>query len=118
MRRLLLLTVVLFIASAGPARSDAATRLNATVGPEFTIRLTTAAGRSVKTLKPGAYSIVVRDRSKRHNFHLTGPTKVLSRSTGVRFVGMRTWYVTLHEGTYRFVCDPHARVMKGSFRVS
>jgi plastocyanin len=101
----------------GAARSDAATRLNATVGPKLTITLKTVAGRSVKTLKPGSYTIVVRDRSKLHNFHLIGPTKVLNRSTSVRFMGMRTWYLTLLEGTYRFVCDPHARLMKGTFRV-
>jgi len=26
--------------------------------------------------------------------------------------------VTLKKGAYRFVCDPHASVMKGSFKVA
>jgi len=26
--------------------------------------------------------------------------------------------VTLEKGVYRFVCDPHSSVMKGSFRVA
>ena len=48
------------------------TRLVATVGPSNTITLTRNGAR-VRALTAGAYVIVVRDRSKRHNFHLTGP---------------------------------------------
>jgi plastocyanin len=28
------------------------------------------------------------------------------------------WHVTLRKGTYKYVCDPHATFMKGSFTVS
>jgi plastocyanin len=28
------------------------------------------------------------------------------------------WTVTLKRGTYRFVCDPHATIMKGVLRVT
>jgi hypothetical protein len=28
------------------------------------------------------------------------------------------WRVTLKHGTYRFVCDPHATIMKGVLRVT
>ena len=66
-------------------------------------------------LKPGAYAIVVRDRSRAHNFRLTGPG--VRRATRVPFVGTVTWRVTLRAGTYRFRCDPHARAMRGSFTV-
>jgi hypothetical protein len=32
-------------------------------------------------------------------------------------MGTRTWRVRLAKGkTYRFVCDPHADEMRGSFR--
>jgi plastocyanin len=92
--------------------------LKATVGPGSTITLKNSAGRTVKTLRAGSYVIVVRDRSSRHNFHLIGPTNTLNRSTGVRFVGTKTWRLTLTKGAYRFVCDAHSRTMKGTFRVS
>ena len=32
--------------------------------------------------------------------------------------GTFRWVVTLKKGTYRYVCDPHASFMKGSFTVS
>jgi plastocyanin len=92
------------------------TRLTATVGPGATISLRTAAGRRVTRLRRGRYRITVRDRSASHNFHLRGPG--VNKRTTVRFRGTRTWTVTLRRGLYRFVCDPHARRMRGSFRVT
>jgi plastocyanin len=32
--------------------------------------------------------------------------------------GTTTWKVTLKKGTYKYVCDPHASFMKGSFTVA
>jgi plastocyanin len=93
-----------------------ATRLNATVGPGFTITLRTAAGAKVTRLKAGTYRITVRDRASFHNFHLRGPG--LNRRTGVEFVGTRTWTVTLRAGRYSYICDPHATSLRGSFRVA
>jgi plastocyanin len=92
------------------------TRLTATVGPGATISLRTATGRRVTRLRRGRYRIVVRDRSRSHNFHLRGPG--VNKRTTVGFRGTRTWTVTLRRGIYRFVCDPHARRMRGSFRVT
>ena len=103
---------VLALALAAPA--PAATRLVATVGPGFTITLTKG-GTKVRTLKPGAYTISVRDKSSSHNFALRGPG--VTKSTSVAFVGTKTWTVTLKKGTYRYVCTPHADLMKGSFTV-
>ena len=93
-------------------------KLNATVGPGATITLTTPAGKKVVTTRAGLYDIAVRDRSRFHNFHLTGGT--LNRKTTVPFVGTTTWKsVRLQAGrTYRFVCDPHKTRMKGSFRAT
>jgi plastocyanin len=99
---------------ATPA-APAARRLVATVGPGFTIALRTPGGARVRSLARGAYSIVVRDRSRAHNFHLMGPG--INRRTAVGRTGTFTWRVTLRAGRYRFVCDPHARAMRGSFRV-
>jgi plastocyanin len=33
-------------------------------------------------------------------------------------VGNKTWTVKLKKGTYKYQCDPHASIMKGSFKVS
>jgi plastocyanin len=90
--------------------------LIATVGPGFTISLRTTAGRRVSRVRRGRYRIRVRDRSSMHNFHLRG--RGVNKRTTVRFRGTVTWTVTLRVGTYRFVCDPHARRMRGSFRVT
>jgi plastocyanin len=91
------------------------TRLNATVGPGFSISLRTTAGRRVTSLRRGRYRIVVNDRSRVHNFHLTGPR--VNKKTTVGFRGRTTWTLTLRRGTYRFVCDPHRTAMRGSVRV-
>jgi plastocyanin len=98
-----------------PTTTPPARRLVATVGPGFTISLRTAAGARVTTIRRGTYTITVRDRSREHNFHLLGPR--VNRRTTVAARGTFTWRVTLRAGRYRFVCDPHADAMRGSFRV-
>jgi plastocyanin len=98
-------------ASLPPARPPTTTP----PAPGFTISLRTAAGARVTTLRRGTYTIVVRDRSRAHNFHLLGPR--MNRRTTVAARGTFTWRVTLRAGRYRFVCDPHATAMRGSFRV-
>jgi plastocyanin len=90
-------------------------RLVATVGPSNTITLTRNGAR-VRTLTAGAYVIVVRDRSKRHNFHLTGPR--VNRKTAVGRTGTVTWKLTLGAGTFRYVSDPQAKRVRGSFVVN
>jgi plastocyanin len=91
--------------------------LTATVGPGQTISLRTSRGAPVRRLKAGRYRIVVRDRSTVHNFHLTGPG--VNKKTTARFRGSVTWTVSFRKGrTYRFVCDPHRKQMRGSFRAT
>jgi plastocyanin len=82
----------------------------------YRIELTNRADRAVKTVKAGTYRIKIEDRASIHDFHLTGPG--VNKSTSVAFVGERIWTVKLTRGTYRFFCDPHASVMRGSFRVT
>ena len=101
------------IPTAGSA--PAATRLVATVGPGFTITLKTASGTRVRVLKPGTYTITVRDRSNIHNFHLKGPG--VNKDSGVSVVATRTWTVRFRAGKYVYVCDPHAESMRGTFTV-
>jgi plastocyanin len=121
MRRLAVLAIALFaFASLGAAGGEAtpaqATKLQARVGPGFTISLSTEAGARVTKLDPGTYDIEVQDLSEEHNFHLTGPGGV-NRTTEVGETGTVTWTVTFADGTYRYVCDPHAAAMSGSFTV-
>ena len=110
---LVLLTALLALLAVAPA--DAALpKLVGTVGPGFTITLTKN-GTQVTRLKAGAYSITVNDRASIHDFHLTGPG--VNKTTSVSGTGKVTWTVTLQKGkTYRFVCDPHASIMRGSFK--
>lgn len=89
-------------------------RLTGTVGPGFSISMRTPAGAVARTATAGTYRITIRDRSAAHNFHLIGPG--VNRRTSVAFRGTVTWTLRLRAGTYRFLCDPHARQMRGSFR--
>jgi plastocyanin len=100
--------VVVATASAAPVK------LTASVGAGFTISLKKGSTKVTK-LKAGKYTISVSDKSNIHNFHLTGPG--VSKKTGVGFTGTAKWAVTLKKGTYKFVCDPHATIMKGKFTV-
>jgi plastocyanin len=115
-KRTSLLATIAAVAALTAAPAEAATpKLTATVGPNDTISLRTAAGAPVRVLKPGRYTIVVRDRADDHNFILRGPG--VTKSSGVGSTGTATWRVTLRAGAYRFWCGPHADEMKGSFRV-
>jgi plastocyanin len=113
--RLALAAAVAASALVVAGAAQAAGTLNGTVGPGFTITLTQG-GKKVTTLKAGTYTIKVADKSSIHNFHLTGPG--VNKDTGVKTVGSTTWKVTLKKGTYKYVCDPHKTIMKGSFTVT
>jgi Copper binding proteins, plastocyanin/azurin family len=83
-------------------------KLPGTVGPGFTINMK-------KPTKAGKYSLVVRDLSDMHNFHLKGPG--VNVKTSVAAKGTRTFTIKVVKGKYSFVCDPHASTMKGSFTI-
>jgi len=109
------LALVGAVAALGAAPAWAGgTTLTGTVGPEDTITLTKL-GHKVASLQAGRYTIVIADKASDHNFHLSGPG--IDKSTSISGTGRSTWHVTLRKGTYRFVCDPHASFMKGSFVV-
>jgi plastocyanin len=113
--RLALVAAVVVSALGLTAVAQAASTLTGTVGPGFTITLTQG-GKKVTALKAGSYTIKIADKSNIHNFHLTGPG--VNKKTSVPATGSTTWKVTLKKGTYKFVCDPHASIMKGSFKVT
>jgi len=106
---------VLVAALSVPAALAATPTLTGTVGPGFTITLTQG-GKKVSKLKAGTYVFKIADKSEQHNFHLTGPG--VNKTTSVEAKGNSTWKLTLKKGTYKYVCDPHASFMKGSFTVS
>lgn len=118
--------------SAAPttgATSDASTdpgaevtTLLAVVGTEadpeaYEISLTDESGSPITTLPAGDYSLTFVDRSSRHNFRMTGPGDV-DVSTDVGGTDESTVEITLVEGTYEYVCDPHASSMNGSLEVT
>jgi plastocyanin len=107
----LLAAALVVVASA----SAATPTLTGTDGPGFTITLKKGS-KKVTSLKAGKYKFVIKDLSNIHNFHLSGPG--VNKKTGVGSTGTTTWTVTLKKGTYKFICDPHAAIMKGSFKVT
>ncbi|HEY7197865.1 MAG TPA: plastocyanin/azurin family copper-binding protein [Gaiellaceae bacterium] len=110
-----LATIVTALGAA--AGANAATKLTGTVGPDSSFAISLKQGtKKVTKLKAGKYTIVIKDTAAIHNFHLTGPG--LNKTTPVTGKGTFTWAVTLKKGTYKYVCDPHKTVMKGSFTVS
>jgi plastocyanin len=90
-------------------------KLIGSVGPGFVISLTDAQGNRVTQLNAGPYEFEIDDRAEEHNFHLLGPG--VDRSTPVETTAKVTWQVTLQDGTYTFVCDPHSLQMRGMFQV-
>jgi plastocyanin len=90
--------------------------LKGSVGPGFDISLTTEEGTPVDTLSAGTYTLEVDDQSDIHNFHLTGTG--VDVMTEVPATGVESFDITVEAGTYKFVCDPHAGQMNGSFEVT
>lgn len=112
---LLLPLVLAAVLLPGSAQSAAkATKLTATVGPGFSIRLVDANGQAVSQLDAGDYTIEIRNLSpaQEHNFHLIGPGVDRASAFDNNTV---TWDVTLVNGTYNYKCDAHPTQMKGSF---
>jgi hypothetical protein len=100
---------------AGVAGADGAP-LQGSVGPGFSISLSSASGARITHLDAGSYSLVVDDKSDEHNFHIQGPGGV-DASTEVLGMGASTFPLTLVDGTYTFICDAHPASMKGTFTV-
>jgi hypothetical protein len=120
MKRLVVL-VIIVLASATPSvawSSSVTVKLYATVatGPAITFKAKTAIGDvPVTRLQAGRYTVVVRDTSKRDNFHLFGPG--LDKRTSRSFVGRQQWVLVLRKGTYTFRSDAHPLTTKRTFRV-
>jgi len=90
------------------------TILSATVGPGRTIKLTKG-GRKVASVLHGKFKIVVQDKTKKDNFHLT--CSGVNKKTKVKTKSRTTWNVTLAKGKCTYKSDAHKK-LKGSFKVT
>jgi plastocyanin len=107
--------------TTGTETTGGGPKLIGTVGSEgdpeaFEITLTTEDGSEVTNLTPGDYTLEIKDLATTHNFHLTGPGVDVSSEVGE--TEDENYDITLQDGTYDFVCDPHSSQMNGSFTVS
>jgi plastocyanin len=121
LRPLLLLLPVVALLALGSTQAGAHTtavkKLYGTVGPGFTIKLTTKnLKKKLTKVKPGRYTFLIFDKATTHNFHLKGPG--VNKMTTIRFLGTKVWKrLKLKKGTYKYWCDPHRTTMHGSFKV-
>jgi hypothetical protein len=123
MARLLAAAVILVALVAAPLADPADNpTLIATVGTNdgFDIGLADANGAPVVRIPPGTYTIVVRDRSTLHNYHLaSNEDPTVDFRTELDFVGEMSFTVTLKDGVrYAYACEPHWQTMNGAFFVA
>jgi len=106
---------------AGRAGADGEL-LVATVGTNdgFDIALNHQDGSLVNQIRPGTYTIRVRDRSRLHNLHLASNSDpTVDFRTELEFVGEQDFTVTFKDGhRYAYACEPHWQTMNGAFFVS
>jgi hypothetical protein len=113
----ILLSLALGVAGlAAPVQAPGlAAILNARVGPGATIGVRKDPDGKVLHLAPGRYEFRVSDRSRKDNFHLSGPT--MNKRTSVVSSVAVTWKLRLVPGLYRYRSDAHPKSMRGSFKV-
>lgn len=105
---------------SAPAGTNApATKLAGVTADPMKITLTKA-GKKVTSLKKGRYTITVTDKSRNHDYWITGPGLKPKMLTGLAFVGKKTVTVTFaRTGRFEFYCLPHRTMgMRGFFRVT
>jgi hypothetical protein len=104
------------LALGGIALAATPTKLSGSVGPGFTIGLKDAKGQKVKTLKPGKFSLTIKDQSTVHDWTLTGPGYSGKHLTSLPFTGTKSNIaVTLKAGKYKYFCSLHG--FSGTFTV-
>ena len=118
LRVFLVVALVAALASVIATASLAAPpKLIGTVGPSFTITLTTA-GKKVTKLKAGKYTFTINDKSSAHSYGLDGPHGFAKDFTSVPFKGTKTFTLTLKKGKYKYYCSAHESSMFGNFTVT
>lgn len=116
----LLVAVAAFTVTALARPQASNPKLIGTVGKNnaYKIVLTNAAGKRVKTLKAGTYTIVIHDDSSMHNYELDGPHGKSWTFTSVSFKGTKTKTLKLVAGAYKAYCAPHESSMFQHFTVT
>ena len=123
-RRLALAFATLLAASTAAtasARPAANPTLIGKVGlhDAYRITLTFTNGRPVKSIPAGTYTLVVHDYSKLHNFAVGSQTQNRRLlTTGIPWVGTKTYRLALAPGRYAFACSAHFQTMNGTFVVT
>ena len=95
-------------------------KLIGTVGKNnaYKINLTTAAGKLVKKLKAGTYTVVIHDGSAIHNYELDGPRGKSWTFTSTPFKGTKTVTLKFVAGPYKAYCKSHESTMFQHFTVT
>jgi plastocyanin len=120
MKRITLGLLAMALVALVIAPAQAATpKVVGTVGPGFTIKLTSG-GKKATKLKAGKYTFVVADKASIHNFVLEQVSggKWEKQLTAVPFVGTKKVTVTLKKGKWKYYCAPHESSMFGFFTVT
>jgi plastocyanin len=121
MRKVLILLFTAVVVGAvlvagASAKQSATPTLTGTVGPGYTINFKVS-GKAVKTLKAGAYKVVIHDKSNFHGWSLDGPHGFAKDIAAVPFIGTKTVTLKLKAGKYKFYCPSHEPTMFGHFTV-
>ena len=88
--------------------------MSARIGDSGLPTLTSPAGKKISKLFAGKYTLVIKDTSTHHGFHLIGPG--VNKSTGIARKGTFTWKLTLRHGTYTYRDDAKPAAKK-AFKV-
>lgn len=116
-----ILVAVAAFAVTALARPEAShPKLIGTVGKNdaYKINLKTAAGKTVKTLKAGTYTVVIHDDSSMHNYELDGPHGKSWTFTSVPAKKTKTVTLKFVAGAYKAYCSAHESQMFQHFTVS
>ena len=115
---IVIICALVLVLPAAAGRQDVAA-LTAIVGANdgFTITLNDASGKRVSEIAPGAYTVVVQDRSAVHNFHLaSNEDATVDFRTDLEFVDEQSFTVSFRDHThYAYACEPHWQTMNGAF---
>jgi plastocyanin len=120
--RATVVVIALAFLPAASAQGQDPPVLTGIVGPNdaYVITLNDASGKKVAEIPAGTYTVVVKDESRIHNFHLaSNEDDTVDFRTDVDFVGEQTFAVTFKPHTrYAYACEPHWQTMSGSFLVT
>ena len=107
------------VVSAGTAGAASHPKLIGVVGKNNAYKISLSSnGKTVKTLKPGTYTVVIHDDSAMHNYELDGPHGKSWTFTQVPFMGTKTFTLKLVAGAYKAYCAPHESIMFQHFTVT